>query len=120
MIGRERIIFLRLAEAVLPGEQIPPDLADRARVWLSRSEGIVRWFFRFALLLFEWGTFLFRTAGSVEHFCLLSPRGKSRYVRFWMHHKVSAMRQVFYLLRMLVVTVYYDDPRVSARWIRPC
>ena len=119
MIGRERLIFLRLAEVMLPGEKITPDLADRADLWLSRSEGIVRLFVRFSLLLFEWGTFLFRTAGSVEHFCLLSQRGKARYMRFWAHHKVAVMRQIFTMLRMLVVSVHYDDPRVNARWARP-
>lgn len=120
MIGRERLIFLKLAEAMLPGERVTPELADRARRFLSRTQWVVRIFFRFAFLLFEWGTFLFRTAGSIEHFCLLSPRGKTRYIRFWTHHKVSAMRQIFFLLRMLVVTTYYDDPNVAARWVRPC
>lgn len=119
MIGRERLIFLRLAETMLPGKEIRPELADRARAWLSRAEGVVRLFFRFALLLFDWGTFLFRTAGSIEHFCHLSPRGRARYIRYWTNHKIGAMRQIFYLLRMLVVTVYYDQPQISSRLVRP-
>lgn len=120
MIGRERVVFLHLAQALLPGERVTPAIVDKAQAFLTHVQPIVRIFIRFALLLFEWGTFLFRTAGSVEHFCLLSPRGKSRYIRFWTRHKFAAMRQIFMTLRVLVMTVFYDDPRNSARWVRSC
>lgn len=119
MIGRERLVFLHLARALLPGETVPPEIVDRANAFLSSTQLFVRVFFRFALLLFEWGTFLFKTAGSIDHFCHLTSRGKTRYVRFWMQHKVGLMRQIYAMLRILVLTCFYDDPTVSARWVRP-
>lgn len=119
MIGRERLVFLHLARAILPGEVVTPAIVERADAFLASTQGIVRIFYRFALLLFEWGTFLFKTAGSIDHFCHLTARGKARYLRFWMQHKGGLMRQIFSMLRILVMSSFYDDPGVSARWVRP-
>ncbi len=116
MVGREEIIFLRLAETLLPRERITPRLVERAREYLAGTQVLVRIFFRVALHIFNWGTFFFRTAGSIEQFCLLSPRGRSRYIRFWVNHKRRIMRHLFQALRILVLSCFYDDRRITSRW----
>lgn len=132
LLGRERIVFLRLAEALVPESErrlwggSTADLLRRAEEHLARCQKTVRWLFRFSLLLFEWGTFFFRTSSSWEHFCELHPRARRRYVRFWMNHKARVMRQIFLFLRTMVLSSFYDSDEVAHQigfdppWRKPC
>src|SRR5262245_53116104 len=117
LVGRERKIFGALAAALLEDPAYKTDaLVERVRAMLSRSTLAVRVFFRAALFLFEWGT-LFLTTGSgrFEHFSRLPWRAKYRYLRLWMKHRSTIVRQVFLFLKLLILAAIYDDRFEAAR-----
>lgn len=115
--GRERTVFSALA-GVLLERPVPQtqEMIARANASLARCSRFMRFFFRFALLAFEWGgVFLTTQTGRFEQFTQLPLRAKRRYARLWMTHKRVLMRQVFLFLKMIVLSSYYDDRTESAR-----
>lgn len=115
--GHERRIFHAFAEALIdrpvPSMEL---LARRADDLLSRCSGMVRLFFRFSLLLLDWGTLFLRTnSGRFERFSRLPGAARRRYLRLWMNHKISLLRQIFLLHKMVALASYYDDRAEGAR-----
>jgi hypothetical protein len=95
-----------LLEALLERPTRPAEAAtaERLRRFLAGASGLARFLFHLTLYAFDWTAFFFF---GFERFSTLPLQVRKRYLRMWSR---GAGRQVYLLLRTLVLGVFYDVP----------
>jgi hypothetical protein len=120
--GREKIILAAVADTMLADEPgwtaaSSREMAERADRFLRSCTGSMRWIVRLTLLAFEWGGLFLKTMDNrFEHFVRMPPRARRRYLRLWMNHRIPAIRDAAFLLKVMVYSFAYDPPGRARRF----
>lgn len=113
--GRERLVLARVADTMLEGDpewtpQASRRLAKSIDDFMESCTRSVRWSLRLAVLAFEWGGLWLKTRDNrFEHFTRMSPAGRRRALRLWMHHPASTIRDIAFFLKTIVYCLAYDE-----------
>jgi hypothetical protein len=117
LTNRERKILVHLAEVLLSQEHptkeyIKNTFLLRIEQFLRCASKPVRFLFRAFLHIFDAAIFVFLVYGKYERFCHISPRAKRRYVRAWMHSKIGFVRNLFLLVKLIVVAPFFGQESI--------
>lgn len=105
----------RFAETILEPSDIKKfgtsfGIVDKASIVLAGSSALARLFLVLALVVFDWGMFFF----DFKRFSQSSARARRRYLRMWMKSKIAIARHTCTVLKMVVLSCFYDARHVDA------
>lgn len=114
--GTGRFTLKKIAQSILTTKNLEVTSADtvvqKADEFLFSTSRFMQFIYRIFLFLFEWGAFFFL---NFERFSQLRPQARRRYINMWMNHKVGFVRNMFLLIRVLVISSFYDSKRSSSK-----
>lgn len=114
--GTARFTLKTIAQSILTKEDLKTTSADtvveKADDFLSATSRFMQLIYKAFLFFFEWGAFFFL---NFERFSQLSPQARKRYINIWMNHKAGFIRNTFLLVRVLVISSFYDNKRSSSK-----
>jgi hypothetical protein len=99
-------LLARDDQETLPGSR--GWIVDRVNRILTSSSLMVRFGFQLVVFLFDWGAFFIL---GFERFTTLPMKVRKRYIRMWMRNKLGIVRNLFAMIRAVVLGVFYDSKR---------
>lgn len=85
-------------------------IVDKAGALLAGSSALARLLVVLALIVFDWGMFFF----NFKRFSQATALARRRYLRLWMKSKLAIARHTCAVLKMVVLSCFYDARHVDA------